>query len=243
MLKKFLPILLAVLLLSNSAFALTKDSVYLPASTDELIKSYVSGDTVPRFNLNSDGTIEWGSGSGAVDVNLYRSAADMLKTDDSLTVGGNLTITGTITATGGAVNAPIAAGSALTLTNAAHSGKTILLDTAAGSTVTLPAATGSGARFRFQVKTVATSNSHKIQVANGTDIIQGIIYVLSDNSAAVLGYAAGASDDTITLNRTTTGSVTRGEFIEIEDVAAGVFVVHGYTQATGTEATPFSSAV
>ena len=29
-----------------------------------------------------DGKMEWGSGSAAYDVNLYRSAVDVLKTDD-----------------------------------------------------------------------------------------------------------------------------------------------------------------
>jgi hypothetical protein len=137
----------------------------------------------------------------------------------------------------------VAAGSSLTLTEAAHDGKTILLDTAAGSTVTLPAASGSGARFRFVIKTVATSNSHIIKVANASDAINGIIYTLSDDTAAVKGFAAAATDDTITLNRTTTGSVSKGEFIEIEDIATNVFAVRGFTQSTGTEATPFSATV
>lgn len=137
----------------------------------------------------------------------------------------------------------VAAGAALTATLALHDGRTILLDTAAGSVVTLPAALGTGARFRFQVKTTATSNSHKIQVANGTDIMQGIIFAMSDNAAAALGWQAGAADDTITLNRGTQGTAKVGDFIEIEDIAAGVFAVRGMIGQSGTEATPFSSAV
>lgn len=136
----------------------------------------------------------------------------------------------------------LAAGATKTLT-ISDDGKTVLLDTAAGSVVTLPAASGSGARFRFQVKVLATSNSHKVQVANATDIIQGLITGVSDDTDAVKGWIAGATADTITLNRTTTGSVSRGEFIEIEDVAAGLFLVHGQIAQTGTEATPFSAAV
>lgn len=139
---------------------------------------------------------------------------------------------------------PIAAGSTLTLTQA-DSGRLILLDTAAGSVVTLPAAVGSGARFRFVVSVLATSNSHKIQVANSSDIIQGIISgTRVDSGNAVLGFAAGATDDTITLNRSTTGSVKLGEFLEVEDVAANVFNVRGTLSATGAAfATPFSAAV
>lgn len=52
----------------------------------------VSGDPVPRFVILATGQLEWGSGSAARDVVLYRSAADVLKTDDALTVGGVLLV-------------------------------------------------------------------------------------------------------------------------------------------------------
>lgn len=136
----------------------------------------------------------------------------------------------------------VAAGGTLTLTLASHDGRYIQLDTAAGSVVTLPAATGTGAIFYFYVSAIATSNSHIIKVV-GTDVMDGMIFSLSDNSANVVGWIAGATDDTITLNRTTTGSVTNGEFIRLIDSASGVWSVSGMTASTGTEATPFSSAV
>jgi hypothetical protein len=164
----------------------------------------------------------------------------------SLSIGGTaLTATATELNRAASVSARlIAAGATLTLTVAAHDGKVILLDTAAGSVVTLPAATGSGARFRFLVKTTATSNSHKVQVANGTDIIQGVIMALSDDAGnPVKGWEAGATDDTITLNRGTTGTAKVGHSISIEDIASGVFAVTGSIAQSGTEATPFSSAV
>lgn len=131
----------------------------------------------------------------------------------------------------------------VTLTAADHSGKTLLLDRAAGIVATLPAATGSGNKYRFVVKTVPTSNAHIVKVANVTDIIQGTAVVVSDNSAAVLGYAAGAADDTISLNGTTTGGLKIGDIIELEDTAAGMFVAYVRTNASGTEATPFSATV
>lgn len=136
----------------------------------------------------------------------------------------------------------IAAGATLTITLALHDGKTIKLDTAAGSICTLPAATGTGAIFRFLVTAIATSNSHIIKVV-GSDVMDGTVFSLSDGSANVIGWIAGAADDTITLNRSTTGSVTNGEYIELVDSAIGVWSVHGFTASNGTEATPFSSAV
>jgi phage terminase large subunit-like protein len=81
---------------------------------------------------------------------------------------------------------------------------------------------------------------HKVQVANGTDIIQGVIMALSDDAGnPVKGWEAGASDDTITLNRGTTGTAKVGHSISIEDIASGVFAVTGSIAQSGTEATPF----
>lgn len=55
----------------------------------------VTGDTINRLIINGDGSLEWGpGGASAIDTNLYRSAANTLKTDDSLIVSGNLTVTG-----------------------------------------------------------------------------------------------------------------------------------------------------
>lgn len=136
----------------------------------------------------------------------------------------------------------IAAGSALTVTEALHDGKTILLDTAAGSTCTLPAASGSGARFRFVIKTVATSNSHIIKVV-GDDVMYGMAVGLQDGGDTAVFFETASDSDTITLNRTTTGSTQKGEWFELEDIAADTWAVYGVFVATGTEATPFSAAV
>ncbi len=143
------------------------------------------------------------------------------------------------------VSTAVAAGATLTLAADKHSGKTILLDTAAGSVVTLPQATGTGYRYRFEVSVLATSNSHKVQVGNSTDVMEGLAFGSRiDSGNAVLGFATSATSDTITLNRTTTGSVSVGEWIEIWDKATGVFHAQVFGTATGgAYATPFSAAV
>lgn len=143
----------------------------------------------------------------------------------------------------------IAGGATLTLTAATHAGRTILLDTAGGTVVTLPAATGTGNIYQFLITTIATSASHKIQVANATDFMIGTIMGVSDDPATVKGWIAANSgtvatnSDTITLNRGTTGSVSKGEYIYVKDIATATFAVHGFITQTGTEATPFSAAV
>lgn len=138
----------------------------------------------------------------------------------------------------------VAAGSALSVTEALHAGRIIALDTAAGSTCTLPASTGSGAIYRFVVTVLATSNSHIVKVANATDVLRGcVLNNDSDTSEAFTGFNTTATSDTMTLNRSTTGSVQIGEWIEIRDIKAGFYSVSGWLASTGSPATPFSAGV
>lgn len=132
----------------------------------------------------------------------------------------------------------IAAGSTLTLTQAKHRGKTIMLDTLTGSVVTLPAATGSGAVYEFIVKVVNTSNTHEISCASG-DKMQGLIF--TEDSATVTGYVATAGTSVnVSLNGTTTGGLTIGNWVTVQDVATNRYQVTGMTSSSGTAATPFS---
>lgn len=135
----------------------------------------------------------------------------------------------------------VAAGSTLALSKALHDGKTILLDTLTGSVVTLPASAGTGAKFKFFESLAATSNSHKIQVQNATDVIQGTIGVAATAGGTL--FPTTSTSDTVTLNRTTTGGATRGATLEFEDIAVGVWSVKGSVNGSGTVATPFSAAV
>lgn len=138
----------------------------------------------------------------------------------------------------------VAGGSTLTVTEALHDGKIIALDTLAGTTATLPASTGGGATFKFMVTVLATSLSHIIKVANATDVMTGSIWISdTDTAGTTTAFSTAASSDTITLNRSTTGSVTKGEYIELVDYAAGFWAVRGFLSNTGNGATPFSATV
>lgn len=140
---------------------------------------------------------------------------------------------------------PVAAGGTLSLTQATHDGRTIVFDTAAGSVLTLPASTGGGAKFRCVVSVLATSNSHVLQCV-GTDMMQGACGIVdTDTGDATIQFAALVGDtfDTVTMNRTTTGLAAPGDWVEVEDVIAGVWAIRGVIRANGTVATPFSSAV
>ena len=72
------------------------------------------------------------------------------------------------------------------------------------------------------------------------NIIQGVLAVVTDASGIVVN--AGTTDDTITMNQTTTGGLV-GSFVELEDVASGVWMVTGTLVSSGAEGDPFSAAV
>lgn len=132
------------------------------------------------------------------------------------------------------------------ITEALHEGKTCLLTVAgASATYTLPAATGGGARYRFVVGEVNTSN-YVIKSVAGADVMQGTILGASTTDSATDAartWRAGTTDDTITLNGTTTGGVDLGDWIELEDISATAWFVRGFVTQSGSEATMFSDTV
>ncbi len=141
-------------------------------------------------------------------------------------------------------NRAVPCGSTLTMNQGDHAGRTIQLNTATGSTAILPPSTGSGIEYTFYVSALATSNNHVIRVANASDAMAGFVFMRDDTSDnAVAFFATAGTSDTITLNRSTTGSVVVGETITVRDVAPNVYLVSGFVANTGTPATPFSAAV
>lgn len=132
------------------------------------------------------------------------------------------------------------------ITELLHDGKLLVMDGAGGArTFTLPAATGSGGKYRFIVGAVNTSN-YLIKSVSGADHMCGT--VLSESSTdsatdAVNSWTAGATDDTITLDGTTMGGVSIGDWIEVTDIKLHVWAVRGVLTQSGTEATPFSDTV
>lgn len=196
-----------------------------------------SANAAPIYVDSDDSKIKFipGGEGSTTEVEVVDASTSQTLTNKTLTAPVINDATG--------ASAPIAAGATLTLTAAAHSGKLIALDTAAGSVVTLPTSTGGGAVYRFVVTVTATSNSHVIKVGNATDEFRGYVVQDSDTATAPNIWWAADNDDTITLNRTTTGLAAQGEYFEIVDALSGHYMVQGYSQASGTEATPFSATV
>lgn len=129
------------------------------------------------------------------------------------------------------------------ITSELHDGQTLLMGASgAALTFTLPASAGTGAKFRFRVSVVNTSN-YVIQVANSTDVMAGGLIMGADTAGAANVWSTAASSDTVTLNGTTTGGVNLGDYVELEDIKSGTWAVTGHITGSGTEATPFSAAV
>ena len=141
----------------------------------------------------------------------------------------------------------IPAGSTEAVAEATHAGRTILLDTLAGSVCTLPAAGGTGGRYRFVVTVVPTSNAHiiKVNATPGTDVIKGQIHIGAGDSTATAGFLGAGTNDTLTLNGTTTGGSQIGDWVEFEDTLAANWTLKGYVTATiaANIVTPFSATV
>lgn len=184
----------------------------------------------------------WNSAGGIETATIYALDGTSAATIANST--GVMTVASLVATTGAFLGAtPVNATAAtLAVTAATHGGRVVTLNRAAGITATLPAASGTGTVFRFLVGTTVTSNTTVIKVANASDVMTGSAYVISDGAAAVLGYRTAATDDTITLNGTTTGGLL-GDQITVTDVGTNLFMVSVLSAATGTEATPFSATV
>jgi hypothetical protein len=137
-----------------------------------------------------------------------------------------------------------AAGSTLTVNRNTHSGRTILLDTATGSVVTLPAASGTGDTYRFVTTVSVTSNNHIIKVANASDTMVGSVGYTSGAAVgtSVIGDSATGTDDTITMNGTTSGGL-QGTWYDITDVASNLWFVAGSNAYSGNAVAIFSATV
>jgi len=133
----------------------------------------------------------------------------------------------------------INSGASLTLNAALHAGRVILLNQAAGEAITLPAATGTGNKY-FLFKSVSlSSNTTTIKVANATDVMAGSANIAATASGT---FPTTSTSDTITFNATTQGGLI-GTFVEIEDIASGVFRVLAHIVGSGTAVTVFSATV
>lgn len=60
------------------------------AAGDDVFTSDVTGDTNDRFVINANGLLEWGPGNAALDTNLFREGASILRTNDYLVADNDM---------------------------------------------------------------------------------------------------------------------------------------------------------
>jgi hypothetical protein len=102
-------------------------------------------------------------------------------------------------------------------------------------------ANNEGVVYTIWVPTTIATSSLKIGT-DGTDKFVGtILGVDTDSSNALVAYTAGASDDFINFNGTTTGGVA-GSWVQIVAIAANKYMVNGIALGSGTVATPFATS-
>jgi len=148
-----------------------------------------------------------------------------------------------------------------TLNPVAHGGRIISVggSLAANVVLTLPAintsanvsssgpgndpntANNEGVTYTIWVPTTISTSSLKIGT-NGTDRFVGyVLSIDSDSTDAARGFGAGANDDFINFNGTTTGGVA-GTWVQIVAIAALKYMVTGVAVGSGTVATPFATS-
>lgn len=87
------PSTLALVELQNTLASQTAFRIFMPAAAGfPILAGIVSADTFDRFTIDESGKIQWGSGVLAPDVNLFRAAANLLRTDGNMEIGGTLNI-------------------------------------------------------------------------------------------------------------------------------------------------------
>ena len=151
--------------------------------------------------------------------------------------------------------------SSTTLNPVAHAGRIISVggSLAANVVLTLPAintsanvsssgpgndpntANNEGVVYTIWVPTTIATSSLKIGT-DGTDKFVGtILGVDTDSSNALAAYTAGATNDFINFNDTTTGGVA-GSWVQIVAIAANKYMVNGIALGSGSVATPFADS-
>lgn len=163
------------------------------ATTTNIFQSTVQGDGNYRFRIYADGMHEFGNGT-VVDTNLYRSAADTLKTDDSFVAGGTLAVTGATTLSSTLSYRDLT--EVVTATNtitAAESGSVYFLDSATEFDSVLPAP-AAGLKFSFVVRTAPSGANYTISTNASSNIIKGQIYTVDVNSATDPGFTTTGVD-------------------------------------------------
>lgn len=128
-----------------------------------------------------------------------------------------------------------------TALSSADDREVITLNRAAGMALTLPQATGSGIQFDIVVGTTFTG-ACTIKVT-GNDVMKGFAILGLDGGDTCSFFATAADTDTITFAADNSTGGIAGARVTLKDIAADTWAVEVFSDAAGSEATPFSATV
>ncbi len=143
--------------------------------------------------FDASGKLQFADGAGgAADTNLYRSAANTLKTDDALTVAGLLT--GQLGATiSGATTSINASSNFATNINTGTSTGAVTIGNSAAGAIAIQSASTVGITGTTTITGLSGGSSKALVVNNSTST--GNIFEAQDNGTAVLTVADGGFTD------------------------------------------------
>lgn len=197
--------------------------VQTQSTTSRILQALVEGDANRRFYIDTTGQMNWGPASSSVDVNLYRSATDILKTDDSLHVATRLTVAaGSLQTAAFYVESDGTreAGKFVSTADGTASQATLLINpsTTAKRAVDIRLAADSVSRLRIDMS--ATGNSGTITFGDGTtadvNLYRSAANKLKSDDMVIAALGIGVGNSAAA---TTPGTVTKK--IEVFD-ASGV---------------------
>jgi microcystin-dependent protein len=166
------------------------------STTDRSIDVKIVGDTEARLEIYADGKMQWGAGSAsAPDTNLYRTAADSLKTDDNFTAGGGTVFIGADCSIYRSGADALQTDDAFRVNSTLRADGKTTISVATSTTVALGLKASADAVDRFR-----SDASGKMEWGDGTNPVDTNFY---RNAADTL-----KTDDTLVVNRLDVGSIT-----------------------------------
>lgn len=175
---------------------------------------------VDYVRLGSNGNLEYGASGSAADTNLFRNAANVLRTNDALTVDGALTASSTLTATGAftASSTTTATGSIAVNGGMTRSGATARVLTQSSialsnANLTLGTTAADVSNCSITFSTVVTNASYWCQIvtdaiidgAGSTTIGTLVIDTVTQSQQALF---AGAVNERATVTQTYVGTLS-----------------------------------
>lgn len=197
-------------------------------------KAYTSGTVVATLTDNDDRTV-------AV-FQLFGSTG-LTVTEADVAVPGTLTVTGNHTTTGGKIGpVPVIITGATTLTAALHAGRVVsVTGTGAGYAITMPTPAATGNVYTLFYAEIAGSGNHTVVTAGASEEFSGGVGISSD--IAGVTFLSADNDDTITMNRTTSGGAVAGSWLRFTDINSTDWMMEGFLLSSGSESDPFTAGV